>query len=76
MEEKTYNSPTGILCPVCKKGIIKLSLHDFLANSSTKCPICGTDFRMDKRKCAGVINKLHDLDVATTEVNRLKHQSL
>jgi hypothetical protein len=31
---------------------------------------------MDKRKCADIINKLHDLDVATTEVNRLKHQSL
>lgn len=76
MNEKTYNSPTGALCPVCQKGIIKLTLHDFLCGNSTRCPICGTNFNIDKSQCASVINKLQNLDMASREVDRLKNQNL
>lgn len=76
MNEKTYNSPTGVQCPVCKRGFIKLTLHDFLCGNSTKCPICGTSFNIDKSQCAPVIDKLQNLDLASREVERLKNQSL
>lgn len=76
MNEKTYNSPTGVPCPICQKGYIKLSLHDFLCGTSVKCPICGTNFNMDKSQCAPIIEKLQKLDMANREVERLKHQKL
>ncbi len=67
---------TGILCPVCKKGKIKLGLHDFLYGNSFTCPCCNTKVNMDKDQCAPLLDKLQDLYSATKEVDRLKKQAL
>lgn len=76
MEEKSYNNATGILCPICKKGKIKMSLGDFLYGNDFTCPCCNTQFSMDKSQCAPILDKLQDLYSATKEVDRLKKQNL
>lgn len=76
MEQKTYNKPEGILCPVCQKARIKMSLGDFLYGDGFTCPCCNTKFSMDKSQCEGALDKLQDLFSATNEVERLKKQTL
>lgn len=76
MENKTYNVPEGILCPVCNKSRIKMTLGDFLYGDGPKCPYCNTKFGMDKSQCTSVLEKLQDLYMATKEVDRLKTQNL
>lgn len=76
MEEKTYNNATGIPCPICKKGIIKLSLGAFLFDNKFVCPFCNTQFNIDKSQCLPILDKLQDLYDASKEVERLKKQSL
>lgn len=76
MEQKTYNEVNGVLCPVCKKAKIKMSLGEFLYGDGFTCPCCNTKFGMDKSQCGSVIDKLQELYSATTEVDRLKRQSL
>ena len=72
----SYDKSSSILCPVCKKGKIKLGLHDFLYGNSFTCPCCNTNFHMDKDQCAPMLDKLQDLYSATKEVERLKKQAL
>ena len=76
MEEKSYNKAPGIRCPICKKGLIKLSLGDFLYEKEFVCPCCNTAFDMDKSQCGPVLDKLQDLYSANKEVERLKKQNL
>ncbi|MBR5692595.1 MAG: hypothetical protein IKX42_02730 [Fibrobacter sp.] len=76
MEEKSYNKAPGIRCPICKKGLIKLSLGDFLYDNKFICPCCNTEFGMDKSKCGPVLDKLQELYSVNKEVERLKKQSL
>ncbi|OWV05258.1 hypothetical protein [Fibrobacter sp. UWH1] len=75
-QQKNYNEPTGILCPVCQKIRIKMTLGDFLYGDGFTCPCCKTKFSMDKSQCAGTLEKLQELYSATKEVERLKKQSL
>lgn len=76
MDQKTYNEPVGIPCPVCKQARIKMSLGDFLYGEGYTCPCCNTKFGVDKSQCGAVLNKLQDLYLATKEVDRLKQQTL
>ncbi|MBO7551631.1 MAG: hypothetical protein J6T62_08970 [Fibrobacter sp.] len=76
MEKKTYNDATGIPCPVCKKGLIKLSLGTFLFENKFVCPYCNTSFNIDKSQCLPILDKLQDLYNANKEVERLKNQNL
>jgi len=76
MEEKTYNKALGVPCPICKKGVIKLSLGDFLFDNKFVCPCCNTEFSMDKSQCSPILDKLHDLYSANKEVERRKKQNL
>ena len=76
MEEKSYNKAPGIRCPICKKGLIRLSLGDFLYDNKFVCPYCNTEFDMDKSKCSPVLDKLQELYSVNKEVERLKKQNL
>ncbi len=76
MEEKTYNNAAGIPCPVCKKGIIKLSLGNFLFDNKFICPYCNTKFDINKSHCGAILEKLQDLYNANKEMERLTKQSL
>lgn len=76
MSEKTYNTPNGFLCPVCHKGMIKMSLYSFLYDKDVKCPVCGMKFSVDKSQCENTVNKLQNLYMASKEVERLKKQNL
>lgn len=70
--EKSLNDVQGFLCPVCERVRIKLSLPQFLSSAPVVCPVCGTNFHMDKSQCTGLINMLQDLNVATENVRALK----
>jgi len=71
LTEKTLNDVPGFLCPSCKQVHIKISLPQFLSASSIVCPVCGTSFEMDKSGCAGLVEVLQDLNIATENVRSM-----
>lgn len=71
IREKPLNGAPGFVCPNCKKGQIKLSLSEFLTHSSVVCPVCGTEFRMDKSACADLVNQLKDVQIATEKARAI-----
>ena len=53
-----FSDPRGVLCPVCQKARVKMTLGDYLYGDGFTCPCCKTKFSINNPETNALLQEL------------------